>query len=355
MSAVRGRVFLSYRRDDTRHIAGRIADRLAVRIGAHQVFMDVDTIEPGVDFTVALVQAVEACDVLLALIGPGWISDVERRHSRNDFVLLEIGTALTRGIRVVPVLVDGAAMPTEEALPPAIRNLTRRNAVRLDHETFRSDVERLLTAVEKALQPDRATSGAPTNRFPSVAPTTHTRSDPPVPQLDSPAFIPAPRPSGDGGPFRPAPLLPAPARQPRPHGRHPAALPVAGCLVLLAVAGIAYGLADRAPEEPSPPPTTSTTPTPSPWTNNPPKLDVGMQTLRSPTGIAIGVEILGVTPGSPAALAGLQAGDVIVAFDGRSVPTYDDLGSAVLAHSQKVPATIRFTRYGTVREATVDF
>ena len=80
-----------------------------------------------------------------------------------------------------------------------------------------------------------------------------------------------------------------------------------------------------------------------------------MQTLRSPTGIAIGVEILGVTPGSPAALAGLQAGDVIVAFDGRSVSTTNDLGWAIAGHPPRAAATIRFTRYGTVREATVDF
>ena len=249
MSAVRGRVFLSYRRDDTRHIAGRIADRLAGANrgspGLHGCRYDRarrrlhGRPRPGRGGVLMCCSRSSA---------QGWISDVERRHSRNDFVLLEIGTALTRGIRVVPVLVDGAAMPTEEALPPAIRNLTRRNAVRLDHETFRSDVERLLTAVEKALQPDRATSGAPTNRFPSGR-TDHSHPErPPGPSTRLTCVHSGPAPIRRRRTFPPgtAPAR-APGRQPRPHGRHPAALPVAGCLVLLAVAGIAYGLADRAP------------------------------------------------------------------------------------------------------------
>lgn len=151
-----GRIFLSYRREDTRHLAGRLADRLADRFGSAQVFMDVDTIEPGVDFASALTQAVGSCDVLIAMIGRSWLTIEDRYGHRKldnpaDFVVLEIQTALNRDIRVIPVLVDGAAMPRTGDLPEVLRGLARRNAARLDHETFRSDVNHLLTALERIL------------------------------------------------------------------------------------------------------------------------------------------------------------------------------------------------------------
>lgn len=149
-------VFLSYRREETRHIAGRLADRLTERLGSTQVFMDVDTIEPGADFAAAIAREVASCDVLIALIGPIWSTIADPRGRRrlddpDDFVVLEIQAALEREIRVIPVLVDGAVMPDRYDLPKGLQGLTLRNAVRLDHETFRSDVTTLLDAVERIL------------------------------------------------------------------------------------------------------------------------------------------------------------------------------------------------------------
>lgn len=151
-----GRIFLSYRREETRHLAGRLADRLAGRFGSAQVFMDVDTIEPGVDFGVAITQAVGACDVLVVMIGQSWLTITDRHGRRkldnpDDFVVLEIRAALDRNVRVIPVLVDGAHMPGRDDLPAVLHGLARRNAVRLDHETFRSDAGHLITAVEGIL------------------------------------------------------------------------------------------------------------------------------------------------------------------------------------------------------------
>lgn len=154
-----GRVFLSYRREETRHLAGRLADRLADRFGSAQVFMDVDTIEPGVDFAAAITRAVGSCDVLVAMIGNSWLTITDRYGHRkldnpDDFVVLEIQAALDRSIRLIPVLVDGADMPRPDDLPKVLRGLARRNAVRLDHETFRSDAGHLLTAIERILATD---------------------------------------------------------------------------------------------------------------------------------------------------------------------------------------------------------
>jgi outer membrane protein assembly factor BamB len=165
-SGTRG-IFVSYRREDAGHVAGRLADRLTERFGASNVFIDVDSIEPGIDFAEAIQVAIARCDVLLALIGREWATMVdEGGHRRlddpDDYVVLELRAALEREIRVIPVLIDGAEVPSQNSLPSPLRPLVRRNAVRLDYETFRSDaawlVQRLgelLSATETEATPPR--------------------------------------------------------------------------------------------------------------------------------------------------------------------------------------------------------
>ncbi len=149
------KVFVSYRRQDSNHIAGRLFDRLVERFGPDQVFMDVDSIAPGFDFHDAITQAVGTADVVLALIGPRWAGasdDAGRRRldDPDDLVRAEIWAAIEQGVRLVPVLVDGARMPAPDEVPPALQPLLRRQAVRLDHPTFRSDVEHLVSAISSA-------------------------------------------------------------------------------------------------------------------------------------------------------------------------------------------------------------
>jgi hypothetical protein len=164
MSTLRGRggIFISYRREETAGYAGRLYDRLSDRFGEDRVFMDVDSIAIGVDFTRAVIEAVSACNILLALIGQDWsaITDSEgkrRIDNPDDFVRVEIETALQRDIRVVPVLVDGAVLPQADDLPPSLRPLTRRQALKLSHAGFRSEISRLVAEVDKVLEaePDR--------------------------------------------------------------------------------------------------------------------------------------------------------------------------------------------------------
>jgi hypothetical protein len=149
-------VFISYRRQESSGIAGRLYDRLAASFGDGQVFMDVDTIALGVDFGEAIAQAVSNCTVLLAVIGPGWLTatdeDGQRRlDDHDDIVRLEIQTALERDIRVIPILVEGAKMPRRQQLPEELAGLARRNAHFMRHESFRSDADRLLEAIEPIL------------------------------------------------------------------------------------------------------------------------------------------------------------------------------------------------------------
>src|SRR5215469_13294202 len=111
-----GQIFISYRRDDASYPAGRLYDYLSAHFPQSQIFMDVDNLDPGVDFVEAIEASVGSCEVLIAVIGKRWLvaSDDEGRRrldSQDDFVRLEIATALRRKIRVIPVLVDGAVMP----------------------------------------------------------------------------------------------------------------------------------------------------------------------------------------------------------------------------------------------------
>jgi hypothetical protein len=151
-----GRVFMSYRRQDARGSAGRIYDRLADRYGDAQVFMDVDTIPLGVDFAKVITQAVSTCQVLVAVIGPRWLTASDERGRRlddpDDFVRLEITAALERDIRVIPVLVEDAVMPRRQELPENLAGLAGRNALRVRHESFRSDTDRLLEAIDLILR-----------------------------------------------------------------------------------------------------------------------------------------------------------------------------------------------------------
>jgi hypothetical protein len=127
------KLFINYRREDTRHAAGRLYDRLIQHFGEHQVVMDIDQIEPGEDFVEVINRKVGSCDAAVVAIGPiGWVRPGKRRlDDEEDFVRMEIVAALQRDIRVIPVLVDGARMPRKQDLPEALAPLTRRNAIEL--------------------------------------------------------------------------------------------------------------------------------------------------------------------------------------------------------------------------------
>jgi len=129
---------------------------LIERFGVGKVFMDVDALQPGVDFTESIERAVDACNVLLAVIGDKWTDVKDERGKRrvedpSDFVVLEIVAALERDVRVIPVLVDDARMPRRDQLPPALERLSRRHAVRVHHESFRRDIDGLITVMEEVI------------------------------------------------------------------------------------------------------------------------------------------------------------------------------------------------------------
>jgi TIR domain len=143
-------VFISYRRQDTLDIAGRIFDNLCATLGEEACFKDVNSIGLGLDFRQQLTDALEKCSTMLVVIGRTWAQSVDE-HGRNrlenpqDFVRLEIASALARNITVVPLLVSGATLPLPSGLPEEVRPLIYRQAfeVRSDPH-FRSDMKLLV-------------------------------------------------------------------------------------------------------------------------------------------------------------------------------------------------------------------
>ena len=150
-----GQVFISYRRDDTAGYARAICDELATHVGADRVFIDVDDIQPGQPFAQVIQREVGAAKVLLVLIGRRWRGEREgappRLDEASDLVRREVAAGLASTARVIPVLLDGAAMPTEAQLPTDLRALAGRNALAIDNTRYADDMNRLLAAVREAI------------------------------------------------------------------------------------------------------------------------------------------------------------------------------------------------------------
>ena len=162
-------IFINYRRSDAEGEAGRLFDELTKQLGNDAVFMDVAAIEPGRDFRKAIDQSVADCSVLLAVMGREWLSAHDLSGQRrlddpNDFVRIELASALRRDIPVVPVLVRGAKMPLAEELSEDLRELAFRNAVELTHARWKYDVQVLLTALRTYIDAPVPRPGKPQHR-----------------------------------------------------------------------------------------------------------------------------------------------------------------------------------------------
>jgi len=142
-------VFLSYRRSDSAGEAGRLGDALQQALGDDFAFRDVTHITPGEHFDGAIDAQLAAAQVVVVLIGAEWLAELNRRLARPevDYHRLEIAQALEQGKRVIPLLLNGAALPATDTLPPDLRPLTRCHAFTMRDETWPSDVERLVTTL----------------------------------------------------------------------------------------------------------------------------------------------------------------------------------------------------------------
>jgi len=146
------RIFISYRRDDTAAAAGRVYDRLWRLLGKPNVFFDVSAIGGGEDFANRIVTEIEASDAVLVFIGRKWLEPASdggapRLFAAEDYVRAELRAALGRSVLVLPVLVDGARMPSPDQLPDDVKGIATRNALPIRHETFDDDTENVVSTV----------------------------------------------------------------------------------------------------------------------------------------------------------------------------------------------------------------
>lgn len=174
-----GGIFISYRRDDTRHVAGRLSGDLADRFGAASIFRDVESIDGGEEFPEKLEKALSQCQMMLVLIGAKWLNIADangRRRLDNpeDWVRQEIATALRRKVRVVPVMVEDTPLPAEHELPEDLRPLINRQIRKLSDERWRGDLQDIVDMLAKVpgleLQPKSGLHGATGAASAAVAP-----------------------------------------------------------------------------------------------------------------------------------------------------------------------------------------
>ena len=188
-----GKIFISYRRRDDPGGAGRLFDALNEAFEPDRLFLDVDSIEPGQDFVEVIEDRVAKSAVLLAVIGQHWIDASDdhgnrRLDSDQDYVRIEIESALKQNTRVIPVLIGDAKMPAAEALPESIRKLARHNAVMLRYERFRDDMAHLVGALKRALGDDVAPTPPPQHQ-PQTAAVFAAAALPPEASTTSKDFL----------------------------------------------------------------------------------------------------------------------------------------------------------------------
>ena len=148
-----GGIFVSYRRSDAECQAGRLYDWLTTEYDGSELFFDIESIDVGQDFEDVIRQTLQSVGVVLAVIGPSWLSAADeqgkpRLRDAQDLVRTELALALQASIPVVPVLVGGAQMPTESDLPGPLAEICRSQAATLRTSSFQSDVDRLMRQIQ---------------------------------------------------------------------------------------------------------------------------------------------------------------------------------------------------------------
>lgn len=213
-------IFVSYRRDDTSGSSGRLFDALEERYGEDAIFFDVYKLDGGVDFVLEIEAALAKSGVLLAVIGPDWL---RRAHDAGvDYVLTEVTAAFDHKVPVLPVLVEGGAVPPAESLPEPARALATLHALEISHSRWDHDLDRLVKRIEALVGITDAVTVLPppkkkgcTVQVSVVVALSLTAITLPflmVPAVDAPGDAPGAVVADSSGPIRPAsgsaPMIP---------------------------------------------------------------------------------------------------------------------------------------------------
>jgi hypothetical protein len=237
------KIVISYRRQDSEAVAGRIRDRLVSHYGAESVFMDIDSIPFGTDFREHIKKVLGQTDIVLAIIGAHWTGARRGRPARiqepNDPVRIEVERALEHAVPLVPVLVNAAQIPKPSDLPDSLQDLCYLNAAQVDSgRDFHPHVDRLIRSMDQMLGDKRPVAAAPA----AVASAPPTEASPPaagppdpVPTPVAPAASSPPAAATAAAPAMPQPpAIPEPPA-PKPNPRLPVWAMLAAAAVAVAV------------------------------------------------------------------------------------------------------------------------
>ena len=196
-----GSIFICYRREDAGYATGRIYDRLVDHFGAERVFMDVEAIALGCDFRSEIDRTIEVCSIVIVVIGDAWLAQVDgkrRIDDENDYVRIEIESALRRKLPIIPILTRGASHPTKAVLPASLEDLAYRHSISIRHEHFRGDMDCLISQMDKLLRrhenapPNPAEAKEPTTPVKPTQTTESRRAIPPVASISAIAALKEP-------------------------------------------------------------------------------------------------------------------------------------------------------------------
>jgi hypothetical protein len=177
------KIAVSYRREDSEAMTGRIVDRLIAHYGKDAIFRDIDNIPPGIDFRVHLNDVLLKTHILLAIVGPRWLGATERSLERiqeeSDPVRVEVETALRRRVPIIPVLIGSTRMPSNEQLPPSLKDFAFRNAMKVDvGQDFDHHMDRVLGAIDFLL---KRSAGSSSTAGPPARKLEHITAERPIP------------------------------------------------------------------------------------------------------------------------------------------------------------------------------
>lgn len=159
------KIFISYRRDDSPHAAGRIYDRLAEKFGRESIFIDINSIPFGVDYRHYVINTIRCCSAFLLIIGDQWLSNKDcndnmRLNNPSDFLRIEIESAIQLNIPITPILVGRyASMPKENQLPISLKDLIFRQAIEArPGAVFNAQIDYMVKELESVISDQQARS-----------------------------------------------------------------------------------------------------------------------------------------------------------------------------------------------------
>jgi pterin-4a-carbinolamine dehydratase len=160
---MRHRIFINYRRETDASLARSITESLKNQFPSDFIFFDTESIEGGKEWPKSIQVALKRSTVVLAVIGPNWLSAAHTNHRRKiddktDWVRRELLLALTSSIPIIPLFLEDADVLNKDDLPKDLAPLTMWQAIRVRQDSWSADITRLCEAIRSTLRDEDQTT-----------------------------------------------------------------------------------------------------------------------------------------------------------------------------------------------------